>query len=1070
MRVLFVGAAWVVAVILAPVTCAAQQINQNSTPADVTKLLGVPIQVAIDANTTTWRYGARRDVVFANGRVGARRTESVVCIRTNDAFYHTPDCPSLKGQLYVSKELGDVDALKYRPDPLCHPPYVATQAAADSYPQTSDGLRGLALYYSRSTQYAMAIQMANRCLSLKPKDKHCAEIQRIVRPKYIEETQRQLRAIPANDLHAKRTVLRGAAAINGATNAFATELAAIDAALQGVVDEVHRYVHDLHSTQSVPQVPSTLLIYVDTVPEAMLAVAESQFHIRIGKTEHALAQQNFAQAYDIITPVVDHVEAAPTLRRVHDAARSYLDEQWAKTKAANSIKGLDQFVAALEAFKGPLDNAELLLARTDATTFAADLLQRRFTQAQTLDPASARVVSLALQRSAPTLAKLLEERRTGPSGSAPLVAAAYDAGQAVTACPDLQPAVATTATANQQLPYPFAISKSADVEFVQRIHCVVETTDEPPEPFSSRYVATYQQDTNPRYVQLQTALQAAQTNLAQLKIQNALNPPANVWVGLANGVAEVAAQANVTSIQRQLSDTAPFVSRPVELAYTAYKTKARRTATISVSLALNDRVSAFGDSVQLLVSSESVDDGLQGINERDSDHLQNRKPSPSSPGELLTKTMEQVAAQVIVGSRQLGERMFVARAAASVAAHRPVGETLGNLLFARDLMNNALDLQLYASTFQALDSATLETLDSIKLDPGIFLKPKRATPSPSTAPRLAAPSSRAQMLQHTMGAVVAVKTSEGSGSGFFVGSEGLLLTNAHVVEGAAIVAVHTSDGESFLASTVSISSDYDLALLKTNARPKLSLRLGDSAGTSVGTDIWAIGNPLGLEGTVTKGIVSGIRKMDGVTYLQIDAAINPGNSGGPLMTDSGEVVGINTWKIRRNGTEALGFAIAVDDAKKIFSNYLGDGIESTDSVPPVATAPVSQRPVTIPNQTATTATPRPRDESKVGRTVPPATPPITPTPVQAAIPKILGACAADGAATAASTVAVAVANAPVFVQPRVLQVPLTTLAVGTPLPVVETSGAWYLIAFNDRQWGDREGYVHCGNVTAAAPR
>jgi S1-C subfamily serine protease len=132
--------------------------------------------------------------------------------------------------------------------------------------------------------------------------------------------------------------------------------------------------------------------------------------------------------------------------------------------------------------------------------------------------------------------------------------------------------------------------------------------------------------------------------------------------------------------------------------------------------------------------------------------------------------------------------------------------------------------------------------------------------------------------------------------------------------------VHTKDGESFLASLVSVSNEHDLALLRIATPPTASLRLGESSDVSVGTDVYAIGNPSGLQGTVTKGIVSAIRKVDGSTFLQIDAAINPGNSGGPLLTESGDVVGINTLKTK--GAEQLGFAIAIDDAKRIFKNYI----------------------------------------------------------------------------------------------------------------------------------------------------
>ena len=98
--------------------------------------------------------------------------------------------------------------------------------------------------------------------------------------------------------------------------------------------------------------------------------------------------------------------------------------------------------------------------------------------------------------------------------------------------------------------------------------------------------------------------------------------------------------------------------------------------------------------------------------------------------------------------------------------------------------------------------------------------------------------------------------------------------------------------------------------------------LGDLEAVDVGTDVVAVGSPLGLQGTVTRGIVSAIRQVDGVKLVQTDASINAGNSGGPLLTEDGKVIGINTLKIREDGVESIGFAVASDEAKTAFSSFL----------------------------------------------------------------------------------------------------------------------------------------------------
>lgn len=319
---------------------------------------------------------------------------------------------------------------------------------------------------------------------------------------------------------------------------------------------------------------------------------------------------------------------------------------------------------------------------------------------------------------------------------------------------------------------------------------------------------------------------------------------------------------------------------------------------------------------------EDTADGLQGVMTGDSERLQNRQAVPAPADSLAIKALGHLADDLSRGIAQLGGRAFIMRATSAFNSRRPAAEVLGNLLYARDLVGDSPDLQLYAEAFRTIDAVTLETLDTLEINPALF--PRVLTGAglakitrPATTSR-----TRTEMLQDVLAAVVTVKAGGNAGSGFFVGNDGLVLTNAHVVEGAARLSVHTSVGDSFLATPVKISNAHDLALLKVSAKPSTSLLLGNSGDVSVGTDIVAIGSPLGLSGTVTKGIVSAIRNVDGITLLQIDAAINPGNSGGPLLTEAGEVIGINTMKLKGEGAELLGFAIAIDEAKKVFSEYL----------------------------------------------------------------------------------------------------------------------------------------------------
>jgi putative serine protease PepD len=166
----------------------------------------------------------------------------------------------------------------------------------------------------------------------------------------------------------------------------------------------------------------------------------------------------------------------------------------------------------------------------------------------------------------------------------------------------------------------------------------------------------------------------------------------------------------------------------------------------------------------------------------------------------------------------------------------------------------------------------------------------------------------------------------GSGSGFVVDSNGHVLTNAHVIQGASTVQVTFSTGETTDAQLVGASPEDDIAVLQVplpaGVRP---LQLGRSQDVRVGDDVLAVGSPLGLSGTVTAGIVSAVDRQvtigdRTVTALQTDASINPGNSGGPLVGLSGQVVGVTTTIATLPGSDrsiGIGFAIPVDRAADV---------------------------------------------------------------------------------------------------------------------------------------------------------
>jgi S1-C subfamily serine protease len=170
----------------------------------------------------------------------------------------------------------------------------------------------------------------------------------------------------------------------------------------------------------------------------------------------------------------------------------------------------------------------------------------------------------------------------------------------------------------------------------------------------------------------------------------------------------------------------------------------------------------------------------------------------------------------------------------------------------------------------------------------------------------------------------------GQGSGFILNKEGLILTNNHVIEGGQKVEVTLYNKHQYQAKVVTVDKGHDLALLKIDAPDLVPATLAESSSDLiVGQRVYAIGNPFGLSGTMTRGIISAIRSVRGPENnpiddaIQTDASVNPGNSGGPLLNSRGEVIGVTTM-IASNGADqssGIGFAIPINTAKAVLDDF-----------------------------------------------------------------------------------------------------------------------------------------------------
>ena len=194
------------------------------------------------------------------------------------------------------------------------------------------------------------------------------------------------------------------------------------------------------------------------------------------------------------------------------------------------------------------------------------------------------------------------------------------------------------------------------------------------------------------------------------------------------------------------------------------------------------------------------------------------------------------------------------------------------------------------------------------------ISPQPSTPALSGA---VAEHSLERIVASVLPAVVLIETPGGRGTGFFVSAD-TAFTNAHVVEGNAYVTLQFPTGERASARVSASAAEQDVAVLRLSSpRPGMQpLPLGTLRDIRVGQEVLAVGSPLGLQNTVTRGIVSAVRRAGAVTLVQTDAAINPGNSGGPIVDGAGRVIAIATMKVA-DRAESLGFAVAIDHARAL---------------------------------------------------------------------------------------------------------------------------------------------------------
>ena len=212
--------------------------------------------------------------------------------------------------------------------------------------------------------------------------------------------------------------------------------------------------------------------------------------------------------------------------------------------------------------------------------------------------------------------------------------------------------------------------------------------------------------------------------------------------------------------------------------------------------------------------------------------------------------------------------------------------------------------------------------------PSFTILPNGDAPAPVVLERdAAAPASVAlplssleDVVSRAMPALVRVESPTGFGSGFFVAPD-TIVTNAHVVGSNSSVTIRRTDGRTAPARVETTATEFDIAIMRISSPDprQPTLTMGSGVNARAGQEIIALGTPLGLQNTVTRGIVSAVREVGGVTLVQTDAAINPGNSGGPLLDRGGAVIGIATMGIGSSVAQGLSFGVAIEHAQSLLA-------------------------------------------------------------------------------------------------------------------------------------------------------
>jgi hypothetical protein len=453
----------------------------------------------------------------------------------------------------------------------------------------------------------------------------------------------------------------------------------------------------------------------------------------------------------------------------------------------------------------------------------------------------------------------------------------------------------------------------------------------------SEYLAGYQKVLNPAYVSANREYQAAASRYNQHSYAGGIGNPGDRTAESFNLVARSMALRALREAEMRRQNTTQYLEEPVYKNYQYGKRVFQEKGEISVEVAVVDVLEKQEHGVEeVSVTKDNTEVEIAGSHPKDetgiSDHSFSQEASLLQQEQMKAEVFELIA-------EKLASLLFLAPSfrAEEYLAHGGVREASETTLqFTDDFLSEAKVKERRDYVWSEMLQGGLpssgkkliaEAREARTFPPSTLVARLLAPPVPP--PVFSTPShelSTEEIVERAAPSVVTVRTFLGQGSGFLFDPSGLIFTNAHVLKGAKDILVELADGRKLIASVIKVDSRHDIAILQVQGSvfPVLPMRWGKYP--AMGEEVVAVGAPGGLQNTVTRGIVSGIRRFGDVfndinvdpdlKMIQTDAAINPGNSGGPLLDHYGRVVGMNTYK--KSGNEGIGFAIAVGNLEEVF--------------------------------------------------------------------------------------------------------------------------------------------------------